>query len=159
MGRDGWIGVGWPKRFGGQGRSAEEQVAFISEMVRAGAPFSAHNTSETIVAPSLFAYGTPEQQEEWIGAFRRGERFFALGYSEPEAGADLAALRTRAVRDGDDWIVNGQKLWSAGADKAEYMWLAVRTDAASLLLSNAGAFVPCAGSAIMYAVPSLPGSR
>jgi alkylation response protein AidB-like acyl-CoA dehydrogenase len=128
MGRDGWIGVGWPKRFGGQGRSAEEQVAFISEMVRAGAPFSAHNTSETIVAPSLFAYGTPEQQEEWIGAFRRGERFFALGYSEPEAGSDLAALRTRAVRDGDDWIVNGQKLWSTGADKAEYMWLAVRTD-------------------------------
>ena len=61
-------------------------------------------------------------------AIRRGERFFALGYSEPEAGSDLAALRTRAVRDGDDWIVNGQKLWSTGADKADYMWLAVRTN-------------------------------
>src|SRR6266436_546339 len=68
-----------------------------------------------------------EQQDEWLPAIRRGERTFALGYSEPEAGSDLAALRTRAVREGDDLVVNGQKLWSTGADKAEYMWLAVRT--------------------------------
>ena len=69
-----------------------------------------------------------QQQDEWLSAIRRGERTFALGYSEPEAGSDLAALRTRAVRDGDDWVVNGQKLWSTGGDKADYMWLAVRTD-------------------------------
>ncbi len=128
MGRDGWIGVGWPKEFGGQGRSATEQIAFITEMANAGAPAHAHSTGELIVAQALFLHGTKAQQDEWLPAIRRGERFFALGYSEPEAGSDLAALRTRAVRDGDDWVVNGQKLWSTGGDKAEYMWLAVRTD-------------------------------
>jgi alkylation response protein AidB-like acyl-CoA dehydrogenase len=128
MGRDGWIGVGWPKEFGGQGRGPTEQIVFITEVANSGAPAHAHNTSESIVAQALFLHGTKAQQDEWLPAIRRGERFFALGYSEPEAGSDLAALRTRAVRDGDDWIVNGQKLWSTGADKADHMWLAVRTD-------------------------------
>jgi alkylation response protein AidB-like acyl-CoA dehydrogenase len=128
MGRDGWIGVGWPKKFGGQGRSPTEQIAFITEMANAEAPIQAHNTGESIVAQALFLHGSKEQQDEWLPAIRRGERSFALGYSEPEAGSDLAALRTRAVRDGDDWVVNGQKLWSTGGDKAEYIWLAVRTD-------------------------------
>ena len=128
MGRDGWIGVGWPKQFGGQGRSPTEQIAFITEIANAGAPSHAHTTSETIVAQALFQHGTKEQQDEWLPAIKRGERLFALGYSEPEAGSDLAALRTRAVRDGDHWVVNGQKLWSTGADKADHMWLAVRTD-------------------------------
>ena len=128
MGRDGWIGVGWPKEFGGQGRSASEQIAFVTEVANSGAPAHAHNTSESIVAQALFLHGTKEQQDQWLPAIRNGECFFALGYSEPEAGSDLAALRTRAVRDGDDWVVNGQKLWSTGGDKADYMWLAVRTD-------------------------------
>ncbi|MEI8152647.1 MAG: acyl-CoA dehydrogenase family protein [Hyphomicrobiales bacterium] len=128
MGRDGWIGVGWPKEFGGQGRSATEQIAFITELANAGVPIQAHNTGESIVAQALFKHGTQEQQAEWLSAIRGGERSFALGYSEPEAGSDLAALRTRAVRDGDDWVVNGQKLWSTGGDTAEWMWLAVRTD-------------------------------
>jgi alkylation response protein AidB-like acyl-CoA dehydrogenase len=128
MGRDGWIGVGWPKGFGGQGRSATEQIAFITELANSGAPAHAHSTSESIVAQALFLHGTKAQQDEWLPAIRSGECFFALGYSEPEAGSDLAALRTRAVQDGDDWVVNGQKLWSTGGDKADYMWLAVRTD-------------------------------
>jgi alkylation response protein AidB-like acyl-CoA dehydrogenase len=128
MGRDGWIGVGWPKQFGGQGRSPTEQIAFITEIANAGAPSHAHTTSETIVAQALFQHGSKDQQDEWLPAIKRGERLFALGYSEPEAGSDLAALRTRAVRDGDHWVVNGQKLWSTGADKADHMWLAVRTD-------------------------------
>jgi alkylation response protein AidB-like acyl-CoA dehydrogenase len=128
MGRDGWIGVGWPKSFEGQGRSPTEQVIFVTEMANAGAPVQAHSTGESIVAQALFLHGTKEQQDEWLTAIRSGERTFALGYSEPDAGSDLAALRTRAVRDGDDWVVNGQKLWSTGGDKAEYMWLAVRTD-------------------------------
>jgi len=128
MGRDGWIGIGWPKEFGGQGRSATEQIAFITEMANAGAPVQAHSTGESIVAQALFLHGTKAQQDEWLPAIRRGERSFALGYSEPEAGSDLAALRTHAVRDGEHWIVNGQKLWSTGGDKAEYIWLAVRTD-------------------------------
>ncbi len=128
MGRNGWIGLGWPKEFGGHGRCASEQIMFITELANVGAPCQAHGTGESIVAQALFLHGSREQQDEWLPAIRRGERTFALGYSEPEAGSDLAALRTRAVRDGDDWIVNGQKLWSTGADKAEYMWLAVRTD-------------------------------
>ena len=128
MGRDGWIGVGWPKAFGGQGRTPAEQIAFITEMANAGAPSNAHSTSESIVAQALFLHGTKEQQDEWLPQIRRGECFFALGYSEPEAGSDLVALRTRAVRAGDDWIINGQKLWSTGGDKSDYIWLAVRTD-------------------------------
>ena len=128
MGRDGWIGIGWPKEFGGQGRSPAEQIAFITEVANAGAPAHAHNCGESIVAHALFSHGTKEQQDEWLPAIRRGERTFGLGYSEPEAGSDLASLRTGARRDGDDWIVNGQKLWSTGGDKSEYIWLAVRTD-------------------------------
>ncbi len=129
MGRDGWIGVGWPKEFGGQGRGPSEQVAFIEEMARADAPLSAHGTGESIVAQALMLHGSQQQKDEWLTAIRRGERHFSLGYSEPEAGSDLAGLRTRAVRDGADYVVNGQKLWSTGGDKAEYVWLAVRTSA------------------------------
>jgi alkylation response protein AidB-like acyl-CoA dehydrogenase len=129
MGRDGWIGVGWPKEHGGQGRSPRELVAYVTEMANAGAPCQAHNCAETIVAQALFAHGTDAQRAEWLPAIRRGDIGFALGYSEPEAGSDLAALRTRATQDGNDWIINGQKLWSTGGDKAEYVWLAVRTDA------------------------------
>jgi alkylation response protein AidB-like acyl-CoA dehydrogenase len=131
MGRDGWIGVGWPKEFGGQGRSPMEQIAFITEMANAGAPCQAHNVAENIVAPALFAHGTPQQRSEWLPAILRGEHSFGLGYSEPEAGSDLASLRTRAVLDGDHWVVNGQKLWSTGGDKARNVWLAVRTEAES----------------------------
>lgn len=128
MGRDGWIGVGWPKEYGGQARSASEQVAYLEELVNARVPYHAHNCGASVVARSLFAHGTPEQKAEYLPAILRGERFFSLGYSESEAGSDLASLRSRAVRDGDDWIVNGQKLWSTNAGKAEYAWLAVRTD-------------------------------
>lgn len=128
MGRDGWIGLGWPKEYGGQARPASEQIASLEELLNAKAPYHAHNCAATIVARALFAHGTPEQRAEFLPAILRGERYFCLGYSEPEAGSDLASLRTRAVRDGDEWIINGQKLWSTNADKAQYVWLAVRTD-------------------------------
>lgn len=128
MGRDGWIGLAWPEEYGGQGRPASQQIAFIEEMVNAQAPYNAHNCGATIVARALFAHGSPEQKAEYLPAILRGERYFCLGYSEPEAGSDLASLRTRAVRDGDDWVINGQKLWSTHADMAEYVWLAARTD-------------------------------
>ncbi len=128
MGRDGWIGVGWPKEFGGQGRSATEQIAFITEMANAGAPCQAHSTGESIVAQALFCTAPGSSRTNGCPPSAAASAPSRLGYSEPEAGSDLAALRTRAVRDGDDWVVNGQKLWSTGGDKAEYMWLAVRTD-------------------------------
>ncbi len=92
MGRDGLIGAGWPKEFGGQSRSASEQIALIAEMAHADAPTHAHSIAETIVAHALFSYGTKAQQEEWLPAIRRGERSFGLGYSEPEAGSDLARV-------------------------------------------------------------------
>lgn len=128
MGRDGWIGVGWPTEYGGQGRSPAEQLALISELTHRGVPYKAHIVSESIVAQALFLHGSHEQKNEWLPAIRKGERTFALGYSESEAGSDLAALRTRATREGDEWVVNGQKLWATYGDKAEYAWLAVRTD-------------------------------
>jgi len=128
LGKKGWIGLGWPKEAGGQARSPSEQLAFIEEMRYVEAPTGFHNVGETIVGPSLIKYGTPEQKAEYLPAFLRGERSFGLGYSEPEAGSDLASLRTRAVRDGSDWVINGQKLWSTGGDKAEHVWLATRTD-------------------------------
>ena len=128
MGKDGWLGVGWPKEYGGQGRSPSEQLAYVEEFSRADAPIQAHTTGESIVAQALMLHGTDEQKKEWLTAIHAGERPFSLGYSEPEAGSDLAALKTRAVRDGDDYVVNGQKLWSTGGDKADYVWLAVRTN-------------------------------
>ena len=146
MGRDGWIGVGWPKEYGGQARSASEQVAFIEELVSAGVPYHAHNISASVVARALFLHGTPEQKAEHLPVILRGERFFSLGYSEPEAGSDLASLRTRAVRDGDDWIVNGQKLWTTNADKAEYVWLAARTDPDAKQHAGISVFIVSLGS-------------
>jgi alkylation response protein AidB-like acyl-CoA dehydrogenase len=128
MGRDGWIGVHWPKEYGGQARGVSEQIAYVEELVRAQVPYHAHNIGNTIVARALFAHGTREQKAEFLPEIRRGERYFSLGYSEPEAGSDLASLRSRAVRDGDDWIINGQKLWTTNADKSEYVWFAARTN-------------------------------
>mgnify|MGYP003946089921 CR=1 FL=1 len=127
VGQKGWIGLGWPKEFGGQARSPAEQLAFVEEMEYAHAPRS-YLVGETIVGPALMRHGRAEQKAQYLPAILRGEMTFALGYSEPEAGSDLAGLRTRAERDGEDWIINGQKLWSTGGDKAEHVWLAVRTD-------------------------------
>ncbi len=127
VGAKGWIGLGWPKEFGGQARSPAEQLAFIEEWEYAHAP-RGWLVGESIVGPALMRHGTPAQQARWLPAILSGEASIALGYSEPEAGSDLAALRTRAVRDGEHWVINGQKLWSTGGDKAEHVWLAVRTD-------------------------------
>jgi alkylation response protein AidB-like acyl-CoA dehydrogenase len=128
LGKQGWIGLGWPKEAGGGGRRPAEQLAFVEEMQYAEAPTGYHNVSETIVGPALIKHGTAEQKAEYLPAILRGACNFALHYSEPEAGSDLASLRTSAKRDGDHWVINGQKLWSTGGDKAERSWLAVRTD-------------------------------
>jgi alkylation response protein AidB-like acyl-CoA dehydrogenase len=126
MGRDGWLGVGWPVEFGGQGRTAIEQMIWFEEARRAGAPipFVTLNT----VGPTLMAMGTDAQKQKYLRGILAGEVHFAIGYSEPNAGTDLAALDTRAVRDGDHYVVNGTKMFTSGADAADYVWLAVRTD-------------------------------
>jgi alkylation response protein AidB-like acyl-CoA dehydrogenase len=126
MGRDGWLGIGWPREYGGQGRSPIEQFIFSDEVQRAGfpLPFLTLNT----VGPTIMENGTEAQKREFLPRILAGECHFAIGYSEPGAGTDLASLRTRAVRDGDHWVINGSKLFTSLADYADYIWLAARTD-------------------------------
>ena len=129
MGADGWLGVGWPREWGGQGRTAIEQQIWFEEARRAGAPlpFVTLNT----VGPALIARGSEAQKRRFLPGILRGEIHFAIGYTEPGAGTDLASLATSAVRDGDDYVVNGTKIFTSGADGADYIWLACRTDPAA----------------------------
>jgi alkylation response protein AidB-like acyl-CoA dehydrogenase len=126
MGRDGWLALGWPKEHGGHARSAMEQLIFTDEAAIAGAPVPFLTINS--VAPTIMAFGTDEQKKFYLPKIASGELHFSIGYSEPEAGTDLAALRTTAVRDGDDYVVNGQKMWTSLIAYADYVWLAVRTD-------------------------------
>ena len=126
MGADGWLGIGWPKEYGGQDRSMMEQLIFTDEASKAGAPvpFLTINT----VGPTIMEYGTDEQKRFFLPQILAGAVHFSIGYSEPDAGTDLAALRTRAVRDGDEYVINGQKMWTSLIEYADYVWLAARTD-------------------------------
>jgi alkylation response protein AidB-like acyl-CoA dehydrogenase len=123
IGTTGWIGLGWPKNFGGQARSPLEQIAFMETMERGEAP----RIGASIQANALMMFGTPEQQQKYLPEILRGEAMHGMGYSEPQAGSDLAALRTSAVQDGDRWVINGQKIWTT-TWWGKYMFLAARTD-------------------------------
>jgi acyl-CoA dehydrogenase len=126
MGRDGWLGIGWPKQWGGQDRTPLEQFLFADEVQRVGfpLPFLTLNT----VGPTLMAYGSDELRAEFLPRILAGDLHFAIGYSEPGAGTDLASLTTTAVKDGDEWVIQGQKTFTSLADFADYIWLAARTD-------------------------------
>ena len=126
MGKDGWLGIGWPREHGGQGRTALEQFIFWDETYRARAPLPviAVNT----IGPALMQFGTPEQKAELLPGIVKGELFFGVGYTEPGAGTDLASLTTRAVRDGDEYVIDGQKSYTTHAHDADWIWLAARTD-------------------------------
>jgi alkylation response protein AidB-like acyl-CoA dehydrogenase len=126
MGRDGWIGLGWPEELGGRGLSPIEQFIFVEEIMRAGYPFPFLTTES--VGPQLAEHGNDWQKNELVPKILRGELLVAIGYSEPGAGTDLASLKTSAVRDGDGWLINGQKMWTSLAHFCDYTWLAVRTD-------------------------------
>lgn len=126
MGTDGWMGVGWPKEYGGHGLGEIEQTIFANEAQRADVHLPAV-TLQT-VGPTLIRYGTQKQKDMFLPRILAGDVHFAIGYSEPDAGTDLASLRTTAKRDGDHYVVNGQKLWTTGGHQADYLWLAVRTD-------------------------------
>ncbi len=126
MGKDGWLGIGWPKEYGGQGRPATDQFIFFNEVQRARAPFPF--VTLNTVGPTLMRYGTEEQKAFFLPGILAGEINCAIGYTEPGAGTDLASLRTKAVRDGDEWIIDGNKIFTSGADQADYIWLATRTD-------------------------------
>jgi len=124
----GWLGISWPRRWGGQERSALEQLAFVEEMEYRRAPIRAHTMAVSIVGPALMAHGSDAQRNRYLPAILRGELAFCLGYSEPDAGSDLASLRTRGRRDGDGWVIDGAKLYTTMAELADYCWLATRTD-------------------------------
>ncbi|MFE3618117.1 acyl-CoA dehydrogenase family protein, partial [Streptomyces anulatus] len=126
MGRDGWLTLSWPKEYGGQDRTTMDQLIFVEEAAIAGAPVPFLTLNS--VAPTIMQYGTEEQKKFFLPKIAAGELHFAIGYSEPGAGTDLAALRTAAVRDGDDFVINGQKMWTSLIAYADYIWLAVRTD-------------------------------
>ena len=127
MGRDGWLALGWPKEYGGQARSTMDQLIFTDEAAIAGAPVPFLTINS--VAPTIMAFGTEEQKKFYLPKIANGDLHFSIGYSEPEAGTDLANLRTSAVRDGDDYVINGQKMWTSLIQYADYVWLAVRTNA------------------------------
>jgi alkylation response protein AidB-like acyl-CoA dehydrogenase len=126
MGKDGWLALGWPTEYGGQARSAMDQLIFTDEAAIAGAPVPFLTINS--VAPTIMAFGTDEQKKFYLPKIASGDLHFAIGYSEPGAGTDLAALRTTAVRDGDEYVINGQKMWTSLIQYADYVWLAVRTN-------------------------------
>lgn len=126
MGRDGWIGVGWSKELGGRGMSPIEQFIFVEEIMRAGYPFPFLTTES--VGPQLAEHGNEWQKREIVPKILAGECLIAIGYSEPAAGTDLAALKTSATAEGDGWVINGQKMWTSLAHFCDYVWLATRTD-------------------------------
>ena len=126
MGRDGWLALGWPKEYGGQARSAMDQLIFTDEAAIAGAPVPFLTINS--VAPTIMHFGTEEQKKFFLPKIAAGELHFSIGYSGPGAGTDLASLRTTAVRDGDEYVINGQKMWTSLIQYADYVWLAVRTN-------------------------------
>jgi 3-oxocholest-4-en-26-oyl-CoA dehydrogenase alpha subunit len=126
MGQDGWLGLGWPIEYGGRARGPIDQMIFVEESHWAGVPLPLLTLNS--VGPTLMALGTAEQKQRILPGIIRGEVHFSIGYTEPSAGTDLASLQTRAVRDGDEYVINGQKIYTSAIQYADYVWLAARTD-------------------------------
>jgi alkylation response protein AidB-like acyl-CoA dehydrogenase len=126
LGRDGWLALGWPSEFGGRGGTMIDQLIFTDEAAaaRAPVPFLTINT----VGPTIMRFGSQAQKSFFLPRIAAGEIHFSIGYSEPEAGTDLASLRTAAVRDGEEYVIDGQKMWTSLIQYADYVWLACRTD-------------------------------
>ncbi|MCV7032028.1 acyl-CoA dehydrogenase family protein [Mycobacterium sherrisii] len=129
IGAKGWFGLNWPREYGGLGLGAVYQHLLMSEFEYWGVP--GPDLTVTSVAPMIMRHGTEQNKMEWLPLIARGEMICAVGYSEPDAGTDLANLRTRATRDGDHWVINGSKIWNSTAQRATHEWLCVRTDPGS----------------------------
>jgi alkylation response protein AidB-like acyl-CoA dehydrogenase len=127
LGEGGWLGVSWPKEYGGRGATAMEHVIYLEELFASGAPDPLNTLGLNLVGPTIIEAGTDEQKRCYLGSMLRGEAVWCQGFSEPNAGSDLAGLQTRADRDGDDWVVNGQKIWSSGAQYSDCCALLART--------------------------------
>jgi alkylation response protein AidB-like acyl-CoA dehydrogenase len=124
----GWICAGWPVEYGGKGLTLMEQVVLNEEFAKANAPMRADFFGDTLVGPTILQWGTDEQKKEFIPGILDGSISWCQGFSEPNAGSDLASLKTSAVLDGDEWIINGQKVWTTQAQHADYVFLLTRTD-------------------------------
>lgn len=124
----GWIGIHWPEEYGGRGASLQEQAVFTEEMARWETPQTVNGIGIGLVGPTLVEHGTEEQKERFIPHILNAEEIWCQGYSEPEAGSDIASLTTAAEKDGDRWIINGQKIWTSGAHRADWCFLVCRTD-------------------------------
>ncbi len=128
IGERGWIGLCWPKECYGKGKSYIDRMVLTEEIVRYGAPAAAHWFADRQMGPSIIRHGSDEQKQYFLPRIARGELVFGIGMSEPEAGCDLASLRTKATEDGDSYIINGQKVWTSGAHHIDYLYLVARTD-------------------------------
>ena len=124
----GWICATWPKEYGGKGLSTLEGVVLAEEFARAKAPLRADFFGDTLVGPTILQWGTEEQKQEFLPKILKGEMSWCQGFSEPNSGSDLASLKTTAYLDGDEWVINGQKVWTTQGHHADYCFLLTRTD-------------------------------
>jgi alkylation response protein AidB-like acyl-CoA dehydrogenase len=131
LGRDRWVGLSWPEEYGGRAANFAQQVIFNEEYAKADAPARVSFFGEQLFAPTLIAYGTEEQKRRFLPKIQAAEEFWCQGYSEPNAGSDLSNVQTRAALDGDEWVINGQKVWTTLAHRAQWCFAVVRTDPAA----------------------------
>ncbi|MBP6105010.1 MAG: acyl-CoA dehydrogenase family protein [Steroidobacteraceae bacterium] len=131
LARGGWVGIGWPREHGGRALPLPQQVVFHEEYVRAGGPGRLGHIGETLLAPTLMSFGTPEQQRRFLPGILAGTEYWAQGYSEPNAGSDLANVQTRARLEGDHWLVDGQKTWTSWAHESDWIFVVARSEPGS----------------------------
>ncbi len=128
LGQAGWIGLSWPKALGGRELSLMQQVIFYEEYARAGGPGRVNHMGENLVAPTIIAYGNDAQKQKFLPPILKGESIWCQGYSEPNAGSDLANVQTRARLEADEWIIDGQKVWTSWAEWADWCFIVARSD-------------------------------
>ena len=132
LGAAGWIGLGWPVEYGGRGATISQQIIWAEEYTRAQAPARVNHMGENLLAPTLIEYGTPEQCARFLPPIAAGAERWCQGYSEPNAGSDLANVQTKAWRDGDDWVIEGQKVWTSLAHVSHWCFVVARTEPGSV---------------------------